>query len=168
MVGLAIQSVLDQSQRDFELLVVGDGCTDETAEVVRAFNDPRVRWFDLPKAPGFGYANRNIALREATGALIAFMAHDDLMMPDHLQIMETAFGETTVEWAYSRPLWVSDDGVVIPFAVDLRMPDQFDVFLRHHNSVPASCVVYRRSLHERVGPWPEEVESSADWEMWSA
>ena len=166
VVGLAIQSVLDQSESDFELLVVGDGCTDGTAEVVEAFRDPRLRWFDLPKAPGFGYANRNVALRQATGELVAFMAHDDLLLPDHLASMAARFADPGVEWAYSRPLWVTDDGVVIPFAVDLRVPEQLNVFLTDHNSIPASCVVYRRSLHERVGLWPEEVTQSADWEMW--
>jgi ribosomal protein L29 len=166
VVGLAIESVLAQTERDFELLVVGDGCTDSTAEVVRAVGDSRVRWFDLPKAPAFGYANRNVALREATGELVAFMAHDDLMLPDHLEVMGERFKDPAVEWAYSRPLWVSDDGAMVPFAVDLRQPDELEFFLSRHNSIPASCVVYRRSLRERVGFWPEDVQDAADWEMW--
>jgi len=166
VVGFAIESVLAQTEPDFELLVVGDGCTDHTAAVVSAFGDTRVRWFDLPKAPAFGYANRNVALREATGELVAFMAHDDLMLPDHLEVMAERFKDHAVEWAYSRPLWVSDEGVVVPFAIDLRQPDQLDHFLSQHNSIPASCVVYRRSRHERVGFWPEDVSDAADWQMW--
>jgi Glycosyl transferase family 2 len=165
-VGHAIASVLAQTERDFELLVVGDGCTDDTATVVRSFDDARLRWFDLPKAPNFGYANRNLALREAQGELVAFMAHDDLLLTDHLARMAEPFADDGVEWAYSRPLWVADDGRIVPFAVDLRIAEQRHVFVTDHNSIPASCVVYRRRLHQRIGMWPEEIAGSGDWEMW--
>lgn len=166
VVGYAIRSALRQTSQDFELLVVGDGCTDETGAVVLGFGDPRIRWFDLPKAPFFGYANRNIALREARGELIAFMAHDDLLMPDHLERFSALFDTAAVEWAYSRPVWVADDGVMVPFAVDLRDPVQLDFFLEVGNSIPASCVVHRRACFERYGYWPEDVPGAADWEYW--
>jgi hypothetical protein len=162
----AIESVLAQTDGDFELLIVGDGCTDDTARVVASFADDRIRWFDLPKAPGFGYANRNVALRTALGDLVAFMAHDDLQLRDHLELMGTAFNDERVMWAYSRPLWVSDDGYVVPFAVDLREPQDMETFTTHHNSIPASAVVYRRTVGDGSGLWPEDAPASGDWEMW--
>ena len=168
VVGYAIRSVLAQTDGDFELLVVGDGCTDGTAAVILGFGDPRIRWFDLPKAPFFGYANRNTALREARGELVAFMAHDDLMLPDHLERLAARFAVADVEWAYSRPVWVSDDGLMIPFAVDLRKREQLDFFLDVANSIPASCVMYRRTCLDRYGYWPEDVPGAGDWEHWKA
>ncbi|MEP7159064.1 MAG: glycosyltransferase family A protein [Chloroflexota bacterium] len=166
VVGLAIASVLAQTLADFEVLVVGDGCTDSTASVVDAFTDPRLRWLDLPKAPHFGYANRNLAMRDARGELVAFMAHDDLWLPDHLEHFAPLFDVPEVDWAYSRPAWVASNGIVVPFAIDLHDPDAFAVWMTDHNSVPAGNVVYRRRAHEWAGPWPEATQIGGDWELW--
>ena len=166
VVGLAIASVLAQTETDFELLVVGDGCTDGTADVVQGFDDPRIRWFDLPKAPYFGYANRNVALKEAKGELIGFAAHDDLLFPDHLELLAQAISDTDADWIYSRPLWVSTDGVIVPFCTNLENEDELEVFLDRRNSIPANCVLHRASCFEKVGYWPEDVERAADWVLW--
>jgi hypothetical protein len=168
VLGLAIQSVLDQTEADFELLVVADGCTDGTVALVAAIDDPRIRLYDLPKAPYFGYANRNIALRDARGEYVAFAAHDDLLFPDHLRLLIERLEATGREWIYSRPLWVSTDGAIIPFATNLTIADELEYFLTVANTIPASCVAFRRSCLERNGYWPEDVPSAADWRHWVA
>ena len=166
VLGYAIQSVLWQSAPDFELLIVGDGCTDNTAEVVAQHKDPRIRWFDLPKAPYFGYANRNIALREARGEYVAFAAHDDLLLPDHLALLAREAVRTQAEWLYSRPVWVASEGVVVPSMVNLHNTDELHLFLTHHNSIPASCVLHRRDCLDKYGYWPDQVAFAADWKLW--
>jgi hypothetical protein len=163
---LAISSVLAQTEGDFELFVVGDGCTDDSAAVVAGFGDARIRWFDLPKAPGFGYANRNIALRQAGGEYIAFVADDDLVFPDHLERLAAALDERGAEWAYNRPLWVTTDGIVVPFASNLLNADELDRFITVGNHIPATCVLYRRSCLAAYGYWPEDVLSGGDWRYW--
>jgi glycosyltransferase involved in cell wall biosynthesis len=164
----SVRSVLYQTVQDFELLIVGDGCTDETAEVVRSFDDARIRWFDLPKAPHFGYANRNVALREARGALVAFMAHDDLWLPDHLQLLAAAFDAEDVELAYSRPLWVIPKGMIAPSSFNLHQAETLHVFLsRRRNHIPAGCVVHRRECFEKYGYWNDQLSGSGDWDMWA-
>lgn len=55
----AIAAVLQQSVTNFELQIVGDGCSESTEEVIRSFSDERILWYNRPKDPGFGYANRN-------------------------------------------------------------------------------------------------------------
>ena len=162
----AIRSALAQTLEDFELLVVGDGCTDGTAELVRGFDDPRIRWFDLPKAAGFGYANRNVALREARGALIAFLGHDNLLFPDHLQQLSRPFKDAETMFAYSRPLWIRDDGAILPVFVNLKVPKWRNHFLRVANILPATCVVHRRAALDEVGYWPETIERAGDWDLW--
>jgi glycosyltransferase involved in cell wall biosynthesis len=167
VIAFAIESVLGQTLPDLELLVLGDGCTDDTAAVVSRFTDSRLRWFDLPKAPLFGYAHRNMAVRQARGELIAMMAHDDIWLPDHLELFAPLFADDgATDWAYSRPVWVADEGTMVPFAVDLLQPDALEVFMTDHNSVPAGNVVYRRNCHDRVGYYPEGIRFGTDWEMW--
>ena len=166
VVDYAIRSVLAQTMTDFELLIVGDGCTDDTAARVARFSDARIRWFDLPKAPFSGYANRNIALRQATGAFIAYAQHDDLWFPDHLQLLLDTLDGSDAAWAYSRPLWVGSTGVICPSAVDLTRPDQLHWFMTVENSIPSTCVMHRRSAFDRAGYWPEDQAAIADWVCW--
>jgi hypothetical protein len=166
VVALAIQSVLAQTEPGFELLVVGDGCTDDTAAVVTGFRDPRIRWFDLPKAPFYGYANRNIALRAAAGSIVAYIAHDDLLFPDHLAVLGGALEETRADWIFSRPVWVSMQGVIVVYPLTLAHPDELQSFMSLGNPVPMSCVAHRRSCFDRFGFWPEDVPRGADWAYW--
>lgn len=164
----AIRSVLAQTVQDFELLVVGDGCTDDTSEIVRDFDDPRIRWFDLPKAPNFGYANRNIALRLARGANIAFMPHDDLWLPDHLELLKAVMEERGVELAYSRPLWVVPDGMIAPGTFNLEHAPTLKSFLaKEQNRLPAGCVVHRRECFLKYGYWDDALPNCGDWDMWT-
>jgi glycosyltransferase involved in cell wall biosynthesis len=163
---LAVASVLAQTESDFELLVVADGCTDDTCARIDRLRDPRIRIFDLPKAPHFGYANRNVALREARGRYVAFAAHDDLLFPDHLAQLVHAIEASGAEWVYSRPLWVSTDGVIVPYAANLTVADELEHFLTVANYIPAACVLHTRECLDRYGYWPEHVDRAADWRYW--
>lgn len=168
VLGFSIESVLRQTEGDFELLIVADGCTDDTLAVVAGRGDPRIRLFDLPKAAGFGYANRNLVLREARGHYVAFAAHDDLWFPDHLAVLGDSLDRTGAEWGYSQPLWVSTDGYLLPFFTNLGLSDEFQLFMTNSNTIPAQCVVHTRRLLEEVGYWPENVSEAADWRLWQS
>jgi glycosyltransferase involved in cell wall biosynthesis len=86
-----IQSVLNQDFTDFEYLIVGDACTDNTAEVVANFADPRIRFINLPKNSGSQATPNNHGLDLAKGEWIAYLGHDDLWFPWHLSsLLETA------------------------------------------------------------------------------
>jgi glycosyltransferase involved in cell wall biosynthesis len=166
---IALKSIFYQTFQDFEILIVGDGCTDNTAGLVRSFNDERIRWYDLPKAPNFGYANRNIALKEARGKYIGFMAHDDILFYDHFEKCIAALeADQSKEIACTRPLWITRDGMIIPVEFNFNNPSTLDNFImRKHNAMPASCVVHLRECFEKYGYWDDRLEGCGDWDMWA-
>jgi glycosyltransferase involved in cell wall biosynthesis len=79
-VGAAIKSVLDQEGVDFELIVVDDGSTDSTSDVVRSFHDARVRLIQNKQRMGIGYCH-NLVIRESSSPFIAHVDSDDLVLP---------------------------------------------------------------------------------------
>lgn len=79
--GECIDSILAQTYTDFELLIVDDGSTDSSRDVVRAYTDPRIRL--LENAHDY-IGSLNLLLREARGRYVARMDADDLMLPDRL------------------------------------------------------------------------------------
>jgi hypothetical protein len=166
LIQFAITSVLAQTEDDFELLVVGDGCTDRTADAVAGFGDARIRWFDLPKSAHFGYANRNIVLRQATGKYIAYVTDDDIVFPDHLALLAAGLKSSDADWIYSRPLWVTPDGFVVPFASNLGNRDELELFLTGRNHIPSTCVLHRRTCFAKYGYWPEDLPIAGDWQLW--
>lgn len=182
----AIRSALWQTVGDFELLIAGDGCTDRTADVVRAFDDPRIRWFDLPKAPGIGYASRNAALRHARGTYIAYLAHDDVWFPDHLERLGACFAadvahasedarmdgeadEATVngvELAYSRLLAMDLGGRLRPSAYNIDIPRHADGLWRGDAAITMCAVVHTRACLATYGEWDETLRHGGDFALW--
>ncbi|MBQ2967297.1 MAG: glycosyltransferase family 2 protein [Clostridia bacterium] len=80
----AVTSVLNQTYENFELLIVDDASTDNTEEIIRMFNDSRIRYFKNNSRMGAAIC-RNFALRNAKGKYVAFLDSDDLWLPEKLE-----------------------------------------------------------------------------------
>jgi GT2 family glycosyltransferase len=142
----AISSVLDQTMDDFELLVVGDGCTDDTEQVVASIPDPRVRWINLPSNSGHQARPNNRGLQEARGEFVAYLGHDDLWLDHHLECMTSTLEKTGAGVAYSLLSRIAP-GKQIGSPV-FPMPE-------HGSGGPPSCTVYRRSVTDLIGGWKD-------------
>src|SRR3954451_18996395 len=105
----SIGSVLRQTFTDFELLVVGDGCTDDSEQVVASIDDPRVRWINLAENSRHQSGPNNEGLRQARGELIAYLGHDDVWLPPHLDAMVTGIDAARADVAYSLLARVTGD-----------------------------------------------------------
>jgi glycosyltransferase involved in cell wall biosynthesis len=162
--GSAIQSVLDQSFENFELLVVDDGSTDDTHAVVTAFHDPRLHYFyqanrGLPAA-------RNQGILHAKGAYLSFLDSDDLFLPDKLHLL--------VAYLEARPEMGLVAGQSIPFDEKRRRPEKTyatplpenGAALLLGNPLHVGSVLLRKVWQEEVGLFDERLRSYEDWDLW--
>ena len=83
----AIESVLAQSFTDWELIIVDDGSTDNTRELVASYNEPRIKYFYQENAERS--AARNNGIRNAKGEWICFLDSDDFFLPNHLHVFSS-------------------------------------------------------------------------------
>src|SRR6185312_6165919 len=112
MLRLAIATVLAQDLTgDFEVLVIGDACTDESAEVVASFADSRLRWHNLAQNSGSASAPTNAGLRRARGRYVAHLGHDDFWFPWHLSGLIATLEQSGADWVYSLVVAVGPDGI---------------------------------------------------------
>src|SRR5947209_5769390 len=104
----ALASVLAQTVQDFEVVVIDDGSTDRTGEIVRSFSDPRVRYLWQPNQGPAQAANTGVAA--CRGKYYAILSGDDLMPPDRLRIQLDAYRKGTTRLLFSDVEFVDDDG----------------------------------------------------------
>src|SRR5215213_5959006 len=140
----SIGSALRQTFSDFEVLVVGDGCADDSESVVKAIDDERVRWINLPVNAGHQSAPNNEGLRQARGDVIAYLGHDDLWLPHHLSCLLAAIG-AGADIAFGITERIVPGVASAPAPPRLKyVPGQW---------IPPTGVVHRRRVVERVGGW---------------
>lgn len=164
-IGDALRSVLDQDPQPAEIIVVDDGSTDRTAEIVRSFG-PAVR---LVSKPNGGEASaRNAGLHAATTEWVAFMDADDQFLPGRLAaVVERLRIDPSVD------LLTSNSHFLFPYGIDGRCyrpewtfpyDDQRREILRR-NFIFSHTVVRRDRLLE-LGGFDETIRYATDWAMW--
>lgn len=157
----SIQSVLRQTCQDFELLVVGDCCTDDTADVVQALASRQIRWSTLSERGGSQAFPNNAGIEMARGQYVAYLGHDDLWAPDHLQALADLFGRDP------RPDFVVSGAIFHgPRASNFRWVtgifSEPDAAFKHF--FPPSSFGHRRDVVDRIGKWrsPKAITAPVD------
>lgn len=162
---LTLESIKWQTVSNFEVWVIGDACTDNTEEVVAAVNDSRFHYYNLEENIGEQSGPNNEGVRRARGKYIAFLNHDDLWWPDHLETLIGGIEDCKTDLVFSMVDYVKSEkgrwnihrtnGARSDFLYDPRI------------TTPASCWLFRRELSEIVGPWNFYQDShlvpSQDW-----
>ena len=146
----SIGSALRQTFAGFELLVDGDGCTDDSEEVVGRIGDPRVRWINLPENTRHQSGPNNEGLRQARGEIIAYLGHDDLWFPHHLEAHLAAYDSEGADVTYPILGLVQPDGIVTPWTA---LP-------KYGSFTPPSSLTHRKTMTDELGPWRHYSETS--------
>lgn len=160
----SIHSVLGQRFSDFELIVVGDACTDETEAVVAGIADPRLRWINLATRCGSQSAPNNAGIAAARGEVIAYLGHDDIWEPSHLQELARLFrSDAPPDFAVSGMINHLPNGIPGSRIHGLFSDDS----AKHKYFFPPSCFAHRKDVTERIGPWrmPMEIRAPVDEDL---
>ena len=164
----AIRSVLEQTWKSLELVVVDDGSTDDTEQVVREFDDPRIRYIRHETNRG-GSAARNTGGRASSHPFVAFQDSDDEWLADKLQRQMELFLEAPPEVGvvFCGYLRMRDDGEPEYFP-PRHLPSRegrIHRALLHGSFLGTPTIVARRSCLDEVGWFDEELPRFQDWEL---
>lgn len=166
-VAKAIDSVLAQDYRDFELIVVDDGSTDDTAKVLAAYGDA----IRVIRKPNGGLSSaRNTGIAAARGEFIAFLDADDWWLPGKLRLQMSSMRQNAnIGFSSTTARVVDPDGNLVNIWACAHWDGPFLAHLFGSNADVAgsgSAVIARRSLFDQVGGFDETLRSLEDIDMW--
>jgi glycosyltransferase involved in cell wall biosynthesis len=143
----AIESVRRQTYPDWEHIIVGDACTDDSEALVASFADSRLRFVNRAEHCGEQSGPNNDGLALARGELVAFLNHDDLWFPDHLASLTSHLDATRADLVYAPVIGID--------ALGVGRCGETNEELRYDPShfVPASVWLLTRALAEELGGW---------------
>lgn len=163
----SIESVLNQTVKDIELIIVDDGSNDNTKEVISEIKDSRIKYILLEKNGGVSNA-RNIGMQNATGEWIAFEDSDDIWHPEKLQKqLEYAKDHTKCEVIYcAYSITVSGVNYVVPsrnYKRNLKGYIYKDLLLK--NTIGAPTLMFKRKILNENIRFCSELKSLEDWDF---
>lgn len=161
-----ITSVQQQTFSDFEMIVINDGSTDRTLELLQSIEDNRLKVFSYENG-GLPVA-RNRGISHATGEFIAFLDADDLWTPDKLELQLAALQQhPEAGVAYSWTSYFLDgEESTFPFNPVFFEGNVYDKLLVNNFIANGSNILVRKNAIEAVGEFEPTLKSSEDWDFY--
>ena len=160
----AMKSVLAQTYANWELVIVDDGSTDDTPDVVAGFDDPRIRL--LRQGNNGVSAARNYGIRECRGDVVALLDSDDEWLPNKLDTQQRYMRENGYLICQTEEIWVRN-GKRVNQKSKYSKPEGwfFEASLKMCLISP-SCTMFSREVWPTIGPFDESMPSCEDYDMW--
>lgn len=158
----SIQSVLNQSYQNWELLICDDGSTDNTSFVVQGFKDKRIKYFKLEK--NNGAVARNHAIRKSEGNIIAFLDSDNLWHPKYLECITNAhfLNKSPIVYTGFYDIEINEGNVKI-FEEKYKSFDFHKLSWR--NYIDLNTLSMRKEVLQEVGMFDPLLERQQDWDL---
>lgn len=166
----AIESVINQTYRDYELLIIDDGSTDGTEIRVRKMDDKRIRYFRYCKNRGANYA-RNYGMKHAEGEFVAFLDSDNIWKENFLECRMTEMERHRVDFVFGRIEVKSKEGKNYTWPEDAQETLNDEDKLIHRmfleNTVDTNSVCMKYKCFQEMGGFDENLQRLQDWEYFS-
>jgi len=165
-VGQTIESVLDQTYNDFEFIIVNDGSTDGTGQIIKGYKDRRIRIINSQANLGLPAAlNRGIS--SANGAYIARVDADDPCFPDRFE-KQVRFldAHPDIQAVGGAAVVVNEAGRRLCLVKHPSAPEIIEKTLLKHNCFVHGAVIMRRSAFEQAGQYREQFTYAQDYDLW--
>lgn len=160
----AINSVIDQTYQNWELIVIDDGSIDDTAAMVEKFQskDSRIVFIKNGKNRGVS-ATRNRAISLARGSWIAFLDSDDKWDQTKLEKQMKYAKELSAKFVFTGSSYINEDNK--PYPGIFEVPEKITYReLRHHNVIPCSSVLVKKHFFEKIKMEKDEIHE--DYAVW--
>ena len=170
-IGDAIQSALEQTYKNFELIIVDNCSTDNSEEVIKSFSDPKIRFYKNDRNIGLT-RNWNTCLSLARGEYITLLHADDELTPNSIEKRVGILDKNpNVGLVYSSCIFIDGKGAVTgefyPYdrGYIMRGEDEFKRLVIH-DYISVATVMVRKKCYEALGDFSEEYAYCTDWGMW--
>jgi len=169
-----VHSVLSQTIQDFEVIVVDDGSTDDGADIVREFGDPRIRLIRQENR-GVSVA-RNRGIKAARAKLVAFLDADDEWLPKHLETLVRLWKKYPEAGAYGTAYLIKMKDLTVqvaPFSSEIPkepwegpLPSYFKAAALGDSPISASTVAITKCILNEIGGFKTEAWWAEDTDLW--
>jgi len=166
----ALNSVLNQTFQDFELIIVEDGSTDNTKQLVEEFQkkDERIKYI-WQKNSGGPAKPKNTGIKNSQGEFIAFLDDDDEWLPEKLETQLNKIEENDYDIFFSNwYLWnpeTNQKNKAFNFNPLNNKKDLFKIFIKRNIGNPSTVIIKKAKL-EKIGYFDEKLKPSEDYDLW--